>query len=304
MGIVSSFAKRSLLLAAGFWILAGGIAQAATPDCGDILTTDTVFDSDLNCDETAVLLRGPGSNNVTVDCTGFSINVTDGDGINAGSDVTGVTIRNCTIDVTGTFARGILFSSGASDCLITENTITASGPSSRALNLRMGADNNEITGNTLNSVDGSNALRIRFADNNIATDNTIEAGNAYAVNIQSAEGNEISGNTLISPEGWVYQAKFNLQNGGLSVDSAGNIYGVDNDWGSSAGLGTSTGFFRMDPDTGVAQDVVRLQTGATDIGFGCQMATFWRSRVMRAIRTSSTKSTRIPVRSPHPCWFS
>ena len=84
----------------------------------------------------------------------------------------------------------------------------------------------------------------------------------------SAAKNKITGNTLVSPEGWIYHGSFGLQNGGLGVDSAGNIHAVENDWGSSAGFGSATASFMVDPSTGNASSILPVLMGGSDVGFG------------------------------------
>ena len=157
---------------------------------------------------------------------------------------------------------------------ISNNIISTTDQSSRAINLRGNSNLNLITDNTVHTAgSGSHGIRIEAsANSNTVTNNTFEADASYAVSIRSASDNELTANTLISPDGYVFQGKFLLQNGGLSVDSAGNIYAVENNWGSSAGgnsgIGEATAFFLVDPITGVANSVIPLLENGVDVGFG------------------------------------
>ena len=66
-----------------------------------------------------------------------------------------------------------------------------------------------------------------------------------------------------------FEITFDLRPG---VDSAGNIYAVENNWGSSAGgglgAGVATAFFMVDPITGLGNSVIPLLEGGIDVGFG------------------------------------
>jgi hypothetical protein len=80
--------------------------QAATPACSTTLTADTIFDSDMNCPGTAIFFTN-SSNNVVLDCAGFSIRTTSGRAI-AGGSASGITIKNCTISTNHSGGRGIV----------------------------------------------------------------------------------------------------------------------------------------------------------------------------------------------------
>ena len=241
---------------------------AVTPACDTTLTTDTIFDSDMNCPSRAIRFNA-GSNNVVLDCAGFSISTTD-DIVISGGSASGITIKNCTISTAHRNGRGMQFG-GLTNSTISGNTISTTGRESRGMDFRGNSSSNLIIDNTVHTT-GSSSLGIRFqvgSDNNTVTDNTFQADASYAVNIQSASGNVLTGNTLISPNGYIMQRQFSLQNGGMSVDSAGNIYAVENDWGSSNGIGEATAFFLVDPVTGVANSVIPLLEGApVHFGFG------------------------------------
>ncbi len=243
------------------------LVHAATPACDTTLTADTIFDSDMNCPSRAIRFNA-GSNNIVLDCAGFSINTTD-DIVISGGSASGVTIKNCTISTAHRNGRGMQFG-GLTNSTISGNTISTTGKESRGMDFRDNSSSNLITDNTVHTT-GPSSLGIRFqvgSDNNTVTNNTFQADASYAVNIQSASNNVLTGNTLISPNGYLSQGRFNLQNGGMGVDSAGNIYAVENDWGSSNGIGEATAFFLVDPVTGVANSVIPLLDSGVDVGFG------------------------------------
>ena len=267
--------------------------QAATPACGAELTEDTTFDSDMNCSSTAIFLYPAGSNNITVDCAGFTITVNglSSRGIEA-VDVTGVTIRNCNIDTNATSGFGILggnisnseisnnsittantFSAGiginrSSNNLIDSNTIFTTGQSSRGIQIENNSSNNVVSNNNVTSAD-SDGVRIRAgSDGNTLSNNTIVSAASNAVRIESSSNNQLTDNSFTSPSSFVRVRRLALQNGGLSVDDAGNIFAVENNFGSSGGSGGSVTTMIQVADTGVAISHLRLVSGGNDLGFG------------------------------------
>ena len=246
--------------------------QAVTPACGTTLTADTTLDSDMNCPSRAINFSGAASDNVVLDCAGFSISNSSSRVINA-FGVSGITIKNCTISTNHRGGRGIEFT-GVINSEISGNSISTTGESSRGISTRGDSSSNLITDNTVHTA-GSRSVGIRIhtgSSINIVTNNSFQADTSHAVSIRSASDNQLTGNTLISPNGYVFQGKHRLQNGGMSVDSAGNIYAVENDWGSSHtnGIGTATAFFLVDPITGIAiaNSIKPLLVGGNDVGFG------------------------------------
>jgi hypothetical protein len=262
---------KTVLFAGVLMLLNTANIYAVTPACDTALAADTIFDSDMDCPSTAIRIDA-GSSNAVLDCAGFSIRTTSDRAINGGS-ASGVTIKNCMISTAHRGGRGMQFGT-LTNSTISGNTISTTGRESRGMDFRDNSSSNLIIDNTVHTTESS-SLGIRFqvgSDNNTVTNNTFQADASYAVNIQSASGNVFTGNTLISPNGYLYQGPFNLQEGGMSVDSAGNIYAVENDWGSSAGggngIGEATAFFLVDPITGVANSVIPLLEGGVDVGFG------------------------------------
>jgi hypothetical protein len=157
---------------------------------------------------------------------------------------------------------------------ISGNTISTTGGGSRGIELRGHSNSNQITANMVHTTgSGSQGIRIGASSNlNTITNNTFQADNSYTVSIASGSDNELIGNTLISPNGYLKLGRESLQNGGMGVDSAGNIYAVENNWGSSAGsnsgVGVATAFFQVDPGTGLANSVIPLLENGVDVGFG------------------------------------
>lgn len=270
------------------------IVQAVTPACGTLLTTNTTLDSNMNCPFTALILSGAGSNNVIVDCAGFNVTTTGrGSAAISASDVTGVEIMNCSIETDGTLAHGIRLGN-TSASLISNNTITTHNTFSQGINL-IQSSGNTIDGNTISSIGISsrtisiadqssgnvvanniavsalsNGVRIRAsADNNTLSQNSIESGASHAVDIQSSSNNSLDGNTFISPLSFVRIRNLSIQNGGLSVNDAGEIFGVENNFGSSGGSGGAVAtMIQVDPNTGDSISAVRLVMGVSDLGFG------------------------------------
>ena len=258
---------KTVLFAGILMLLNTANIYAVTPACGTTLTTDTIFDSDMNCPSWAIRINA-GSNNKVLDCAGFRIRTTSDIAIHGGS-ASGITIKNCTISTAHRNGRGMQFGR-LTLSTISGNTISTTGRESRGMDFRDNSSSNLITDNTVHTT-GPSSLGIRFqvgSNNNTVTNNTFQADASYAVNIQSSSGNVLTGNTLISPNGYLFQGHFSLQNGGMSVDSAGNIYAVENNWGSSNGIGEATAFFLVDPITGAANSVIPLLKGGVDVGFG------------------------------------
>jgi len=236
------------------------------------MVADITLDSDLICPGTAFKFRNV--DNVTLDCAGHSITGTGGRVIRADS-VSGITIRNCTIISDHFDGRGMELTR-STNSTISGNTITTTGTNGKGISLRRDSSFNLITNNTVHTT-GSTAPGIRLqssSNNNTVTNNTFQADANYALDIQSSSDNEFTGNTLISPDGFLSQRQYVLQNGGISVDDEGNIYAVENSWGSSAGdgygNGEATAFFLVDSTTGKADSdsVIQILEGTVDAGIG------------------------------------
>ena len=246
-------------------------AQAATPLCGTTLTSNTTLDSDMICPGRAISFSQQ-SKNVVLDCKGFTIS-SDSDRIISANAVSRITIKNCSFLSIDDGIRAIVFT-GVTKSKVINNTITTTGDGSSAFDIRGDSSSNLFSNNRVHtSGSNSNAFRVRAGSNkNIIKNNVFEADASYAVNIQSAASNGLTGNTLISPNGFLYQGKYSLQNGGISVDPSGNIFAVENNWGSSAGdgagIGEATAFFQVDPATGTPISVIPLLRGRKDVGFG------------------------------------
>ena len=281
---------KAVLLAGVLMLLNSTNILAVTPACGSTLTANTTFDADMNCPSLAIFLSGAGSNNVILDCAGFTISVDDGTGIQA-VDVSDVTIENCEIDTASgvgilgssiinseisnntittanTFSAGISLSQSSNN-LVDGNTISATGPSSRGIQIQNQSLGNVVSNNNVVAA-SSNGLRLRSgSDFNTFTENSFTSNSSTAVSIQSSSDNQFTGNTLSSPTNLVFIGKLSLQNGGMSVDSSGNLFAVENDFGSSGGSGgNATTLFKIDPITGVAISYRRLMENGEDPGFG------------------------------------
>lgn len=243
------------------------IVQAATPSCEATLTKDTKLNSDMFCPSRAINFSGARSKNVTLNCAGYIISSASGRVIDARS-TSGITIKNCLITTSHDGGRAIQFT-GVKNSKISGNTISTVGDASRGIGFRGGSSSNSITNNTVQVMGSGNGINFQASsNNNTVKNNEFLTGSSYAVNIQSSSNNVLTGNTLSSPSGYVYQSSFSLQNGGMAVDSAGNIYGVENNWGSRAGIGKATAFFQVDPLTGQAHTVMPLLQGGKDLKFG------------------------------------
>ena len=83
------------------------------------------------CAGTAIFMTGVSSNNVMLDCAGFSI--TTGARAIRISGANGVTVKNCTIETSNDTAETIRVDSSSSDVLITGNNLTTNGHQARAI---------------------------------------------------------------------------------------------------------------------------------------------------------------------------
>jgi parallel beta-helix repeat protein len=295
--------------------------QAAMPTCGTTLTSDTTFDSDLNCtdDFVPLVISGEEGSGITLDCAGFSVRTTgEGAGAIVVDNATGVTVKNCTIITHGLFALGIALQD-SSDSEISNNTITTTGSSANGINLSGSSDsdvlsnnittfgigseginmsqsnNNLVDGNTMsvtglyargiqlqnvslgNTLSNNTAMadlsvgvRLRSgSDNNTLSGNTLESSTSHALDIQSASDNQMIANTMISPVSFAAVRNLSIQNGGLSVDDAGNIFAIENNFGSQGGSGGAVNtLVQIDPATGDPISFVRVVSGGADLGFG------------------------------------
>ena len=292
MSAHNSHTLKATLFFAVLLLLNTSIAQAVTPPCGTVLTSNTTFDSDMNCPFTAFILDGAGSNNVIVDCAGFTVSVAEGVAVFA-SNVTGVTINNCNIDTldssgfgisgssmnsseilnntittAGTFAPAISLRQSFNN-IIDGNSFSTTGMSSRAMQIENQSSNNIVSNNIVHSA-LSQGIRLRSgSNNNTFSQNTVSSDSSNALGIQSASDNQFSGNSFSSPLSSVQIGKLSLQNGGLSADDSGNLFAVENNFGGSGGSGGSvTTMIQVDPVTGAAISYLRLVAGGLDLGFG------------------------------------
>ena len=274
-------------------LLSTTTAKAVTPACGSNLTTNTTFDSDLVCngDSVALSIR---SDNVTLDCAGYSVTTSGrgAAGISA-SNVSGITIENCNIHTSGTTGIGINLQNASgseianntiatsnsyaqgirlirsSGNIIGGNNISTTGISARAILIENQSSNNVVSGNSVSSA-LSYGVRIRAgSDFNTLSQNSIDSGSSYAVAIESSSNNNLTGNTFMSPFSFILIRNLTISNGGLSVDDAGNIYAVENNFGGSGGSGGAvTTLIQVDPNTGDPSSYLRLVSGGNDLGFG------------------------------------
>ena len=251
--------------------LATGILTSITvvpdtaPACGTILTSDTTLDSDMLCAGTALILSGAGSDNVMLDCAGHSITSIGFRALSV-SSTDGITIKNCLISSSS--ERGIVLDR-VTNSEIKDNTIVITD--SRGIDIRKSSNNNLISNNDIHTTGAGSyrwAVHIRGgANNNQLVDNLFET-DSEAVKIESSSGNELAGNTMISPDSYLSQGKLLLQSGGITIDSAGNMYAVENSWSSSSGLGTTTVLFQVNKVTGLAHSAVPLVVEGFDVGLG------------------------------------
>ena len=246
-------------------------ALAVTPACGTVLTTDTTLDSDMICPGIAVFFNST-SNNVELDCAGFSMSTTENRVI-SGYSAAGITIRNCNITTSHFEGRGMVLTA-VTNATIVDNTIVTTGDNSRGIQLRGDSNGNVVCRNEVDTAgESSQGIRLEAsANDNFVCQNTFKAEKSYALSVRSSSDNQLTRNTLISPMGFLQQNRHSLQNGGLSVDSGGTIFAVENNWGSSAGgglgIGEATALFKVDPNTGRGHSVVQLLDGGADVGFG------------------------------------
>ncbi|MCP4767728.1 MAG: hypothetical protein GY875_15830 [Gammaproteobacteria bacterium] len=261
-----------VLFTAVFILLNTSTVQAVPLPCGTTLTTDTTLDSDMDCstfDGTAINFEGANSNDVTLDCAGHVISAGTESAIIA-RNVSGVTIRNCTISTSSIFSHGVSLLNGVSNSLVTGNTILTTGDFTRGIEVRQSSAN-EISDNDISTTGQSSVpLQMRSAsNNNRVVNNRLLAVNATTINIQSSSGNEVIENTLIAPWNFVIQHNLLMQGGGIAIDNGDNIYAVENDWGSSGvGIGTLTAFAQINKETGALNSVVPLSIGGSNIDFG------------------------------------
>ncbi len=129
-------------------MIASGVA-AQTPSCDTTLTADTVLDSDMTCPfDTAIFMTGMSSNDVTLDCAGFSI--TTGPRAIRINGVSGATVKNCTIVTNRDRAQTVQVLS-SSAIVITGNDLTTTGNVSHAVQF-VDTSNSDISDNSIATV--------------------------------------------------------------------------------------------------------------------------------------------------------
>jgi hypothetical protein len=247
-------------------------AQAAPPSCGETLISNTTLGSDLNClgfDGPALQFDGAASNGVTLDCANHAITAGSKSALIA-SNVSDITIQNCVITTSVAFSHGVLLHNGASNSQVSDNYIVTTADFAHGIEILQSPDNRISDNNVLTIANGSSSMRMRSgSNNNLVSGNTLIAVEASPVNIQSSSDNEVIDNILGSPWDFLVQHNLLLQGGGMEIDSAGNIYAVENAWGSSGdGIGTVTAFSQINPTTGTSNSVIPLLMDGNAIRFG------------------------------------
>jgi parallel beta-helix repeat protein len=243
-------------------------AQAAPPSCGETLISNTTLGSDLDCsgfDGPALQFDGSASNGVTLDCANHAITAGSKSALIA-SNVSGITIQNCVITTSVAFSHGVLLHN-ASNSQVSDNYIVTTADFAHGIEILQSPDN-RISDNNILTI--ASSMRMRSgSNNNLVSNNTLVATEASSINIQSSSDNEVIDNTLGSPWGFLIQHNLLLHGGGMGIDSSGNIYAVENAFGSGGdGIGTVTGFTQIDRTTGALISVIPLLMGGNTIGFG------------------------------------
>ncbi len=172
------------------------------------------------------------------------------------------------LSTAGTFGIGIGLSQSSNNS-INDNAVSVLGVSAKALQLQSSSTENSVSGNTLLS-ESSLGVRVRAGSNsNTFTQNIVESAGSNAMSIESSSNNTLTGNSFTSPSSYILIRKHVIQNGGLSVDSAGNIFIVENNFGGSGGSGGAvTTFAQIDSTSGDPMSFVRLQLAGDDPGYG------------------------------------
>jgi hypothetical protein len=116
---------KTALFAGVLMLLNTTNVHAVTPACGTTLTADTIFDKNLNCPAIAIFFNAL-SNNVVLDCAGFSISTTF-DRVISGNSPSGITIKNCTLSTTHNSGRGMVFTR-VTNSTISNNIISTPRP--------------------------------------------------------------------------------------------------------------------------------------------------------------------------------
>jgi len=162
---------------------------AAQPSCGSTITTNTILDSDMYCNGTAIII---GANNTVLDCAGHTITPSISSytpGIKL-SSVSGSVIKNCNIinssgqvDLAWFGSVGIELSSSSNNVLINNNI------SARTYSIHLeSSSNNSIVGNNIIST-----LRISESSNITLVNNSIAHSMVF---LWSGSGHIIIGNNI------------------------------------------------------------------------------------------------------------
>lgn len=278
--------KISLVSAAlSLTAFAAPLTMAASPSCDSTITSNTTLDSNMACAGSGITI---GSNNVVLDCAGYSIT---GNGPYSSSNgvyllgVSGATVKNCTISG---YNYGIHAYYADSNTL-TGNTLSSN---SNGIYMREGRGNT-LSNNTLTS--NSTGIHLFNTGNNSVTQNNIATFNQqvgmvfYGTFGNTVRANTITGNNNIYSSGMAFQNSYSntITNNSFNnlfkntqfwsvrantwsaaVTAGTNIIGGSlmggNFWSNAAGTGFSQTCTDADRN-GICDSSLALATGNTDL---------------------------------------
>jgi len=197
----------TVIVAIGILLIAGAIntdAEAVAPtqvyDCDDDSSADgerLVLTKDIRLGDDCILIS---HDNVTLDCSGFTIDGISDTGIGVNVTADGVTVKNCTIR---NFSIGINLKN-SDGSTITKNTLTLND---LGIDLKSGSDGNTITSNTSTKNDFDGIIIESSNFNKIARNTLIENkrdgiridnSNNNIIRLNNATDNELNGIRLFN----------------------------------------------------------------------------------------------------------
>ncbi len=178
-------------------------------------------------------------------------------------------VENNKVTTTGQSSDGIRLS-GSPENHVIDNQVTTAGETARGFRIESGASDNLILANIVRTTGlNSSGMLIRSgSDGNVVELNSLRVNTGQSIRIESSSNNLFIQNTLETEDTWLRSRRTTLQNGGLSVHPNGRLFAVENNFGSSSGIGTSTALIEFDPVTNQVVRVRQITEGNNVLGFG------------------------------------
>lgn len=170
---------------------------SAAINCGDMISSNTVLDSDLICSGTALIIA---ANDVSLDCDGHIVNYANdefGYGVNI-TNFNGTIIKNCNfIQNSSVQDSHAIFFENSTGGLVYNSNISTSSYNSYALLALFSSDLN-LSYNIINTT--YQAIYLNYLNNTKIYHNNISAYNSDGIHIDYGLGTDVIGNSVYSDQ--------------------------------------------------------------------------------------------------------